>query len=315
MNSQIVYRRQSISPILFKPEVMGTQTPIVVAGFKGNIGVPNLGSAVSGKFSPVLAPTDFDNGVLNWIDENKDIFWGKQVAWPGRETVAINYLLQFKLAKTKRIAMEQMEKIEIELDNWFSRLRDWVEVLSYQDLSVDEPLGGTQDKGNYFWSWKSKKHWRGATSATFHITTSAPDTSKALTIGQWENAIVRANKGSTPPDEHLILRDARARFYRGQYKYAAIFLGVTTELTLKKKLEEKMLKRGKSRRLIDDLLNNTLGKIFDICESMDIQLPSEARLVNTTRNNAVHKNGVIDRDTAKKCLDITTELLDINSKL
>jgi len=152
MNAQIVNDRQSIAPILFCQNVLGSKVDIELAKFKGTITLPGLNLKVNSNFKPVIAPQNYNIGVLHLIREEDKNLWGRQIAQPSGATIVESYLMEFELAKTIAKAREQMTLIEQVIDNWFLLLRDWLEILTHQDLSLTEPLGGVQNIGNFFWS-------------------------------------------------------------------------------------------------------------------------------------------------------------------
>jgi len=316
MNAQIINDRQSISPILFKPSVLGREFDIVVAKFKGKIALPRLNNKASSTFKPVLPPKNYDIGVLHLIHKEDKLRWGRQIAQPSGVTVVENYLVEFELAKTKAKASEQMALIEKVLDNWFLLLRDWLEVLTHQDLSLSEPLGGVQDSGNFLWSWKGRTIWRTMTASSIILTLSSPAQDQAVTLRQWKAAVKNTNAGKIPPEEHLLLRDARARLLRGQYNYSVIFSAIATEITLKNQLEQKLTKSRKRRRLIKSVLRNTLGKLLDTCETLGITFPSNTHSdLLEPRNKAMHRHTRLTREEAAKCLAVSDKIVNTYIKL
>ncbi len=316
MNAQIINDRQSISPILFKPNVLGREFDIVIAKFKGKIALPQLNNVASSTFKPVLSPKNYDIGVLHLIHKEDNLRWGRQIAQPSGVTVVENYLMEFELAKTKAKAGEQMVLIEKAIDKWFLLLRDWLEVLTYQDLSLSEPLGGVQDTGNFLWSWKGRTIWRGMTASSINITLGSPAQERAVTLRQWKAAVKNTNASKIPPDEHLLLRDAIARLLRGQYNYSIIFSAIAADITLKIQLEQKLIKSRRDRRLIKTLLRNTLGKLLDTCETLSIAFPSNTRNdLLAARNKAMHKHARLSREEAKNCLAVADKIVNTSSKL
>jgi len=311
-NAQIVYTRQGISPMLFLPEVLGTETAIKVGRYSGLICLPILGEAYSEGFRRVCAPSNYYVGGLASVHNSPGLAgWGHQLELPSGATEVRAFLIEFELAKTKPAARKQITKLESLLDPWFGLVREWVEVTTGQDLSVAEPLGGTATSLNHLWAWRSGSTWRKTTAASITINAGRPDVSMAITLQNWQNAIRNANQGKRPPEPHLLLRDARARFNRGQYSYSAIFSGISVEIVIKHRIEDELRSRRNPQLFIDQLLNNTLGRLLRICKALSIATPTNVeRDVVEPRNRAVHRNAVVTKDEAKKSLDLAGQMIN-----
>jgi hypothetical protein len=169
MNAQFVYTKQSVSPMLFRPEVLGTETPVTLGGHSGQVCLPRLDSTADDKgFHHMLAPVNLGVGVLPLVYDRRDpISWGRQIVSPGCESIIGACLFEFELAKVDLKARDQMAEIERCVDLWFGLVRDWVEVTTNQDLSIDEPLSGTANDVNYEWSWLARTTWRSTIASSF----------------------------------------------------------------------------------------------------------------------------------------------------
>jgi hypothetical protein len=313
MNAQFVYTKQSVSPMLFRPEVLGTETPVTLGGHSGQVCLPRLDSTADDKgFHHMLAPVNLGVGVLPLVYDRRDpISWGRQIVSPGCESIIGACLFEFELAKVDLKARDQMAEIERCVDLWFGLVRDWVEVTTNQDLSIDEPLSGTANDVNYEWSWLARTTWRSTIASSFMgRAIFMPDLSTAITRQNWQKVVQFANQGKRPPEPHLLLRDARARFKRNQYSYSAIFAGIAAEIVIKNQIETELRVRSNPQLFIDQIVRDTLGKLLEVCKSLGISLPTNVRTdLIKTRNRAVHKNAVISREDAKKALELASKIV------
>lgn len=220
------------------------------------------------------------------------------------------YLLEFELASIEDTASHQMWHIETAIDTWFEALRDWLEVITHQDLSISEPIEGTTSEGNYLWSWRSEKGWTNALASVAQMKVTMSDLSAAGSLPTWNLAIQRANQGERPSESHLILRDARARLRREHFKYSAIFSGIAAEIAIKNEIERVLRKMGAPDKFVQQMIRATLGTLQVTSGSLGIHLPANMRQnLIEVRNRAAHRNSVVTQTDAKSALETATLII------
>jgi len=318
MNAQFLYTKQGISPFLFQPDVLDSETPVKIAGYAGRVCLPRLDSVHSkGDFQRVLAPSRWMTSTLPEVYERRyPMSWGYQISQPGGESAVGVYLFEFGLPKTLSAARDRMEHVEKLTNSWFERLRNWVEILTYQDLSVTEPLGPPipyiSVETRSIWSWKARTIWRTTSASRARFDASATDVSNAITQEIWLRAIQSANNETLPPEPHLLLRDARARLNRRQFRYSALFSAIATEMVLAKQIEHELQKRRIPKPFIERILSGTLGRLVEDCKALDISLPPTVKVdLIQVRNRAAHGNeGVMVTEAeTRKALEVATKVI------
>lgn len=312
MNSQFVYTRQSDSPLVFQPEAMGTVIRINVGKWKGRICFPRLSpEAVYGDFREVLAPVNFDAGVLpNIYGQRGPIDWGTQAELPSGMTRIEAWLIEFDLAQVISKVRNQMTEVARQFDPWFGIARDWLELLALQDLSVDEPINHNEFWGNYVWSWKARTRWRATTAASSGLVLMMANTSNAITLQEWRRALFNASQGTIPPAAHLLLRDSRRRLNRRAYKYSVIIAGIAAEVVIKEHVEQILRNGNTPQSFIDRVLRGTLGSLVSIATSLGISLPNNITIdLIDVRNRAIHRNADITRDQANLALNLASQIV------
>lgn len=314
VNAQFVYSKQGVSPLLVRAEVLGSETPIRVWNYDGRICVPQLGEVDGfGTFHKVLAPPSFHRGALPLIykDDGEPIVWGRQVHLPDGESIVGMYLLEFDLSDAKDTARNQMSQVEMAIDSWFDALRDWLEVLTHQDLSISEPVGGTASQGNYRWSWRSPQGWTNASASVGYLQATMPDLSTAVAVPTWLRAIQCTSQGERPRESHLILRDARARLRREQFNYSAIFSGIAAEIAIKNGIERVLRTMGTPGKFVEQVTRATLGTLEITCKNLGIALTAEThKNLTEVRNRAAHRNTVVTRLEAPNALESATQIIE-----
>jgi hypothetical protein len=106
------------------------------------------------------------------------------------------------------------------MDEWVESLRSWVEVVTRQDLDHHHPRYDVSYLGAGLWISNELM----------------PDMQlgqiEPIDLQRWEATLQRIGNKQDPPLAHLLARDARMAFRRGDLRRAAINAGTTTEMVL-----------------------------------------------------------------------------------
>lgn len=229
---------------------------------------------------------------------------------PSGISVVSSFLMEFGLSECIDDARGQMTEIESGIEEWFSTLRDWLEVGTLQDLSIESPAYSQMNLSNHVWSWRSGDTWRNTTQASTLLTLVMPNKDLAVTLDYWKHALDAANRRMGPPAAHLLLRDARRAMDRRQYGYAVIHAGTAAEVVLKGGLVEHLQSIGNPPKFVERTTKGSLGSIVAVALSLDMDIPAEIndRLVGI-RNRAVHQNEKVSNQEAREALRIASEVV------
>lgn len=298
--------------MLFAADTLGTSLPITVAGVAGTISLPALiPSAADRGFGAVVAPDSFDDAVLGvamqqitWLE------WGRQVSQPSGNSEVYSVLMAFDLESDLEPARHQMSRIENRFGAWFSHLRDWLEVLTEQDLSVDEPLKSMTSVGGGYWSWNDGSGPKVTTPAVRGVRIRWKADPQPVTRSMWVNALARSNDLERPPAPYLLLRDARARLLRMQSTYSVIFAAIAAEVVLKDTIRDRLYGFGLPESFVQNMTSTTLGRLESVCKDLSIDLPiGFHQNVTEARNRAMHKNAVLELEVAQRANELVGEVL------
>ncbi len=320
MNSQVVLSNRdfSIKPPLFLPDALGISVTVIIGEAVGNVLTPRLSTKQDSPtgFRWVLPPLGFRDGLLQTDSQSENpMAWGHQVILPSGATYVKAFLFEFDIPKTENAARTAMTSIERSMDTWFGVLRDWIEVLTCQDLSLYQPNFASSDlrsRTHLKWSWQAESTWAITPASDIHRSlVDLPDVSRALTLEQWNKAVDHANLNQSPPESFLLLRDARALIKRGSYNYATILASIATEVVIKNQVESVLNGLNNPQPFIDQVLKNPLGVLGKTCKTLSVSLPSafKTELVEV-RNRAIHKNAAITREEAKRVLEMASQIVD-----
>jgi hypothetical protein len=106
------------------------------------------------------------------------------------------------------------------MSEWVERLRTWIEVLTRQDLDHHHPRYEVSYIGAGLWMSNEL----------------SPDVAlgqlEPISLHRWTSALEHVGNLQEPPLEHLLGRDARGAFRRGDLRRAAIDAATATEVAL-----------------------------------------------------------------------------------
>lgn len=311
-NAHFVYSRQHVAPMVFSRSVLGTSSAIFVAGHDGRILLPGL-SAPKGRSVPDLVPpARFGVGTLSVHTTNPRRYWGQVLSWPAGTSAVYDFVLEFSLSNVLAQAEGAMAEIEENLETWFTLLRTWIEILTSQDVSIMEPVGGTARSLNHMWSWTPRTRWRSVSGPIRRplIIRHFPS-ELAITVSQWTTALHNASEGEQPSRVHVVLNDSRRRFRRQQYSYAVILAGIAAEIALKSRVEAELYQRHNPPEFVEHVLSFTLGRLERIARFFAIDVPDDfqAGLIRT-RNRALHEGFEVSEQDATRALDLAHDLIE-----
>lgn len=165
--------------------------------------------------------------------------------------------------------------------SWFDQVRSWVEICAAQDLDPDHPLYDAQTVGEGLTFIAGE----GDLVSQFVTRRIQP-----VTAAEWEWILRAVLEGKEPPLESLLLRDANAAYARGFYRRAVIDAAAALELSLVRRLEERIDSLPERQR--KRLKGATLGKSIGIAELSRLEFDvtfEDLKRLNDARNDAIHR--------------------------
>lgn len=169
------------------------------------------------------------------------------------------------------------------IDEWFDRVRTWVEVVTGQDLDFRHPTHDAHEVGRGLTYVDDEEN-------TLHGLWLTTRPVNPIRVGEWAASLVYAADDRPPRLEHVICRDARASFARDYHRRAVIEAATATELLLVRELQGIAGSlSNKHRKALDG--KPTFGTCIRIAKDAGLKLPVEIdRLeqLNSARIAAVH---------------------------
>lgn len=203
------------------------------------------------------------------------------------------------------------------INDWYLLFRDWLEVLTHVDLGHEHAVPGAVQRSeveNFWWAASS----RARDQDGFVFIQPGIVIRQRLTphIERWElrRAAREANKGSRPPEPHLLLRDARSAFHRDMYRRcildAAIAVEVLVSALLHQLLDEAVGEQVREAVVLD---RDPISRKIPLLKSLGAPLPLglQKDLFNV-RNKVIHQGKQASRAEAKNALDAATVVVDQN---
>lgn len=129
------------------------------------------------------------------------------------------------------------ERVHKYLPAWATRLRSWLEVLTYQDLDDEHPVRNVESLSAAETSaWTYRSHIPGDSDHIHYSpmisTTIADGPERPIDRATWLSAVRRTNRGVDPPLSHLLLRDARSAVNRNARRRGVLDAASAVEVTV-----------------------------------------------------------------------------------
>ena len=182
------------------------------------------------------------------------------------------------------------------IDAWFDRLRAWLEVAVDQDINPSEPIAYSNAPGSGL-TLVTESDGEMSLPASFNVINITVASFQAVTLPRLRRAANLTNRGETPSDVHLLLRESRAALRRMRLRLAVIDAGTAVELALAE--YNRVHTQVNTPRLA------TLGWFVGqprIAAAVGVPSTLKAELVDI-RNSAIHDNRVPSIAEARRAVD------------
>lgn len=313
-------------PCEFRNSALGHRRQVKVGSLKGNIYLPteNLSAISQGRSlaPPPIRDVDFVAGLFDRHARNEmeRLKWGwyfshhpKDLAGTAVATVGFAVLAfsEYQSGKSLPLATVSKECLE-HLPAWCSRLVDWIEVITKDDLNSAHSIRDSIDPVRWTTAaWITSSVGRPSycfVNPSMSIFGSSGD--RAMTTLQWQVAVRGANRGTDPPDIYLLLRDARAAQMRHHRRRAILDLATAVELIIATALRAR-LSKAHSQSEIDRQLNQErkFWRRTALMEANGMRVPDGVRVdVMALRNKVIHENASVTQGQSAAAIRIVEEL-------
>jgi hypothetical protein len=302
-------------PIHLKAEALGSKTSVQFNGLTCELILPRLRKVAGPEiYSDALqAPYRIDLGTI--AKRGSGIEWG--YVWTRPD--GLSYVHTALLRSTTAVSLSRDQardyalKIAKGFDAWYGLARDWLEILSGQDLNDKEPPPSSYVHGSQLdgWTYRSGQNSWNTCYPNPEITAIIDSKETAASKSTWQRALRSASRGVTLPDEYIFIRDAKAAVRRDQGRRAVLDAGTATELAVTAALQAKY-SSAKQANLMQLLLDSyrMLGRRVDLSKQLGIALPNTiVRDLIEPRNRAAHQGATIPHDEAARAVKVANEVV------
>lgn len=277
----------------FRLEVLGAATPTRLADRDAVVHLPRLFGDEPVLVQPavldgLVEEPEYSDGV-DAEDDRPTSPWGWPTSWGS--TVETTALAVTQVVITvDGVGAADAESVVSEcvraFPPWFRLLKDWVEVLTEQDLDHVAPRKRLELEGDRWAAWVGTADVKVPMRIIVDF-----DYGKPLHQARWARLLELVGTGTQPAVERLLLRDAHAAHVRGQYRRAVVDAATSLEIALHRLLLAEH--RTAPTSLADELMRLaerwTLGTLHGTLERLERTPPSVTADLVALRNSVVHK--------------------------
>jgi len=312
----------------FRNRSLGVRRNIVIGNVRASVVLPRANNAqIGAPFSQLLPPrvsnvsyAEKVHGHVHQNDGEGTLRWGGYFSYnikdPINTAVASVHAAILSISPKQNGQTRSLQAVADEcmehLPAWSSRLTDWIEILTGEDLSAVHPVSATLMPER----WTSTAWIHGSGSELDYAFVNPPvvlmgsDGKNAMDEKIWSTAIAAANAGRNIPDVWALIRDARAANLRDNRRRAVLDAATAAELIVDQQLRSELL-RNNSLGFVDNLLKGAwqVSRRIEIMKALSMWLPVglEAKLTSV-RNKVVHSNQAVTRAQAEAAVEVAEEL-------
>ncbi|EGR3462154.1 hypothetical protein C4D00_RS24585, partial [Vibrio parahaemolyticus] len=291
---------------------LGKSYPIKLGGVNGVIHMPHLPNWAEDESDPLWKLLTPPEPAIGWKQGAEPIFWGRPNRYPCGHSSVHKILLQFH-ANDAEVDGKLIYEAFV---SWLNLLLDYLEVMSNQNVRIEQTLNSYGDNFHLFqWDENGKKQ---GISENKLITICLDNWQKNITHAQFLEACSLASSGAPLKLTYKLYLEANRAFLQKDYRKTVIECGAAIENALTELISLELSTRGLSDEEIGLRLshpsNKTLGGRFNLADSqLHLNLLQQEyryrELLVEPRNNAVHEAEFVSQQVARKAIDYTCKLL------
>ncbi|MGS0689764.1 hypothetical protein [Shewanella sp. 30m-9] len=299
-------------PINVDKSVLGNSYPVKVGGINGFIHIPHLPIWTKNETDPLWKLLTAPEVAIGWKQGSEPIFWGKPNRYPCGHSSLHKVVFEFH-AHDAEIDGQLIYKSFV---SWVNLLLDYLEVMSNQNVRVEQTLNSYGDNFHLFhWSEDGKN--KGITEDKL-ITICLDNWQKNVTHAHFLEACSLASSGAQLKLAYKLYLEANRAYLQKDYRKAVIECGAAIENALTELITVELSSCGKSDEEIGVRLNvrsnRTLGGRFNLADkqlNLDLlqQEYNYRNLLVEPRNDAIHKAEFVSQSEARLAIDYTSKLL------
>jgi hypothetical protein len=304
------------------PDVLGSRTRVVLPSVTGELCMPLEGRrdvGFDGQFKPpairdvawfTKVAAHMEDGWVNWGSFVKG---GPAPAdWAGSLKAAV---LRVRLESVTEAAVRDVaELVSQSIGDWYDRLRDWMEVLTHQDLDHEHPVSSVRVGSvgaTPLWVYRDDATRKPDYLVSNQSITVVMAETTPMDRVTWRRAVREANQGTSPPDAHLLLRDSRSSARRGSTRRCVLDAATAVEIALSpllRTLVGRALNDVAAEALVPDRQN--IGTKIPVLAALGISLPGTLHdSVFKVRNRVIHGGYTPSPQEGSKALRDATEVV------
>jgi hypothetical protein len=237
-----------------RPNLLGVRSKITLPGLNAELCLPIETKRAVGLRAPYAAPRLRGDKWFCKVVEHVEPEWYQFQGWgafhrggPSPDDwvghIAAGVLRVAVPKATEHEVLRAADLVHESIANWHESLRDWVEVLTHQDLDDRHPeelIRGLAAVETHAWTFRSEETHKRAYVLANPTIELRDGSGEPLDRAQWSMAVRRANAQVSPPDSHILLRDARGAARRGATRRCVLDAATAVEITLSPLLHQRV---------------------------------------------------------------------------
>lgn len=299
-------------PIGVSKSALGKVYPIKIAGVSGFIHTPHLPLWAENESDPLRKLLTAPEIAISWKQGGEPIFWGKPNSYPEGGSCLHKVIFQFNVDD-----FESKGKLIYEsFISWLNLLIDYIELMSNQNVRVEQTLNVYGDQFSLFHWSKDGKTKRVSENLAFEIT--LDNWQKNISDEVFLKSCNLASSCFQPKLAYKLYLEANRAFLQKDYRKTVIECGAAIENALTEAIIIELSSIGKTEDEIGALLNRkcnrTLGGKFNLADSqLKLNLLQQQydyrKLLIEPRNDAIHEAEFITQSVARLAIGYTNKLL------
>lgn len=303
---------QLSAPLWLGPEFLGLLKPAKIGGLDVHIVLPDFERDIVGE-TVLHSRSRYD-----WIgfyagrdrDDDRDWPFGGVAKWKQDEVVEFTAHRLLALPR-HRVTLAKARKFKAAVDDWVELLELWIEVVAREDLHREQIKVERQGQSAAVWLDRGTEPTGEFVPGKHRIMLNF-GAILAVTPWNWGKMLAKASAGTTPPEAHVFLRDARHAMNVGHYRRSVLDSATAAELSLAK-LRDAYL--GNSDARLASYVSTKARQIEGLSrflKDMGRRLPDGIKDdLNEPRNKAIHAGHELDEETADAALRKAEEIVDL----
>ena len=313
-------------------DVLGTSWEVANAPSPCTVFLPRPPDDYDGMWDLARPPVKAAEAALEWFETRLRDDWD----WWGRGsegnsvrrevTVAV---VQWAAVVTaphpsadQRDQIAHADRITEAVERWLSMVGAWLEVLAELVLAPAGMRTPDRSRPRYVYPLPllvdEDGRLRSHPAITQVVAGSSAD--RGANRHHWDRAVAHANAARLPPEEHVLLRDGRAAWWRQDRRKAVIDAATAAEVAMATAVRERLASTA-DEPASDQVLRNVRGavELLDLATALGCSFPvSRGSVMNelaVRRNEAVHAGVEPTIDETRRALDVARAVVHAVSVL